>query len=215
MPRPVEPARVRHLYRLHFADARRERLFVSSVSFFGTFAAVRALTHAIRRGLGPFRNLSMGGTHIHHAVWGIGTLLGVGYAWLAGVGTAGPQPPGRASTVTAGLYGAGAALTLDEFALWLNLEDVYWTREGRESVDAVILFGALLSIGLWGGPFFRALVREARGRCARLPGEAGRVEPRSRRSTALQKARQDLGTGQGEAHAMARVPARDEKVGAA
>jgi hypothetical protein len=58
------------------------------------------------------------------------------------------------------LYGAGAALTLDEFALWLNLEDVYWAREGRASIDAVILFGALLLIGVWGGRFLGALVRE-------------------------------------------------------
>jgi hypothetical protein len=49
---------------------------------------------------------------------------------------------------------------LDEFALWLNLEDVYWAREGRASIDAVILFGALLSIGVWGGGFLRALLRE-------------------------------------------------------
>ena len=47
-----------------------------------------------------------------------------------------------------------AALTLDEFALWLNLKDVYWAREGRESIDAVVLFGALLAIGAWGSPLF-------------------------------------------------------------
>ena len=58
------------------------------------------------------------------------------------------------------LYGIGAALTLDEFALWLRLEDVYWTREGRESIEAVLLFGALLSVGLWGAAFLRALVAE-------------------------------------------------------
>lgn len=58
------------------------------------------------------------------------------------------------------LYGIVAALTLDEFALWLNLRDVYWAREGRESIDAVILFGSFLLIGLWGGPFLSALVRE-------------------------------------------------------
>jgi hypothetical protein len=60
------------------------------------------------------------------------------------------------------LYGASAAITLDEFALWLDLRDVYWGKEGRESVDAVLLFGGALSIGLWGAPFFRDLMREAR-----------------------------------------------------
>ena len=55
-------------------------------------------------------------------------------------------------------YGVGAALTLDEFALWLNLEpDAYWSREGRLSIDAIILFGSLLAVGAWGAPFFRAL----------------------------------------------------------
>jgi hypothetical protein len=58
------------------------------------------------------------------------------------------------------LYGAGAALTLDEFALWLNLEDVYWARQGRESIDAIVLFGSLLLIAIWGGGFFRAIGRE-------------------------------------------------------
>jgi hypothetical protein len=47
------------------------------------------------------------------------------------------------------------------FALWLRLEDVYWAREGRESIDAVILFGALLGVGTWGGRFSHALVRAA------------------------------------------------------
>jgi hypothetical protein len=59
------------------------------------------------------------------------------------------------------LYGIGAALTLDEFALWLNLQDVYWAEEGRASIDAVFLFGALMIVGLLGSGFFRLLAREA------------------------------------------------------
>ncbi len=57
----------------------------------------------------------------------------------------------RASRITSVTYGAAAALTLDEFALWLNLEDDYWTGKGRESIDAVVLFGSLLAIGALGG----------------------------------------------------------------
>jgi hypothetical protein len=53
------------------------------------------------------------------------------------------------------LYGVGAALTLDEFALWLNLQDVYWSPQGRSSIDAVILFGALLSASSWGFPLLK------------------------------------------------------------
>ena len=53
-------------------------------------------------------------------------------------------------------YGIGAALTLDEFALWLNLDAMaYWSRQGRESIDAIALFGALLAMGTWGAPLFR------------------------------------------------------------
>jgi hypothetical protein len=59
---------------------------------------------------------------------------------------------------TAVLYGAGSALTLDEFALWLRLEDDYWNKEGRLSIDAVILFGALLSITAGGASFFKELL---------------------------------------------------------
>jgi hypothetical protein len=147
------------LYRLNFRDPRRERLFLASSAFFVTFAGVRYIVHSIRAGRGPFRNVSAGNKHIHHLVWGILLLLVVGYAWLVQLGTGVGDPPRRWMRSTALLYGAGSALTLDEFALWLNLEDVYWAPEGRRSIDAVILFGAMLSVGFWGGPFFRALYR--------------------------------------------------------
>jgi hypothetical protein len=69
------------------------------------------------------------------------------------------KSPRLLSRITAILYGIGAALTLDEFALWFNLANVYWERAGRESVDAVILFLTVSSISLWGGAFFHSLVR--------------------------------------------------------
>lgn len=151
--------RVVELYFEHLAsDLRRERMFLASIAFFVTFGVVRAITHAIRAHVGPFHDITRGTEHLHHLVWGILLLLVVGYFWLGEVGTG----RGWASTLTAVLFGVGAALTLDEFALWLTFQDVYWSRQGRESVDAVILFGALLSSGVWGYPFFRALVREFR-----------------------------------------------------
>ena len=167
----MTPDRAAEIYRQEFSDTRRERLFLSSVSFFTTFAATRAITHAIRDGVGPFRNLTVGGRHFHHLVLGIAGLLGTGYLWLVEVDTAerttGPDAAARhtgrddvLAKSTSILYGGAAALTLDEFALWLDLEDVYWTKQGRASVDAVVLFGGLLSIGLWGGPFFKRLFRE-------------------------------------------------------
>jgi hypothetical protein len=94
-------------------------------------------------------------------VWGILLLLLVGYAWLLQIGTGQGRGSRWASRGMSFLYGLGAALTLDEFALWLNLRDVYWDREGRASIDAVLLFGGLLAIGIWGGRFFRALFKEA------------------------------------------------------
>jgi CRP-like cAMP-binding protein len=144
------------LYRCHFRDPRRELMFLSSISFFVTFLAVRGIVTAIRNNVGPFHNVSAGGTHIHHLVWGIGLLLIVGYMWLMQASIPINQDR-RWHRVTAVLFGIGAALTLDEFALWLKLADVYFTPEGQKSIQAVIVFGALLSIGVWGGPFLRGL----------------------------------------------------------
>jgi hypothetical protein len=82
----------------------------------------------------------------------------VGFCWLIEVGTGTKSSSLLASRLMSLLYGVGAALTLDEFYLWLNLEDsAYWTREGRVSLDAVLLFGAALLIGIWGRGFLKAL----------------------------------------------------------
>jgi hypothetical protein len=90
-------------------------------------------------------------------VIGIFLLLAVGYGWLVEFGTGSSSSSVFASRLMSLLYGAGAALTLDEFALWLNLRDVYFTPEGRSSIDAIILFGSLLAIGAWGAPLFSAI----------------------------------------------------------
>jgi hypothetical protein len=154
-------SKLSHSYGKYFADdPRRERLFLASLGFFAGFGASRAITHAILHRVGPFRNLSIGGRHLHHMVFGIGGLLGVGYLWLVLLGV---SPKGkRMSNATAVGYGVASAMTLDEFALWLNLEDVYWAKQGRQSVDAVAIFGGLLSIGIWGGPFLLGTARELR-----------------------------------------------------
>ena len=148
--------RLKELYTFHFQDERRERLFLASIGFLLTFGIVRGITYLIRAGIGPFHNVSSGGLHIHHLVWGILILILVGYVWLIeqGVGS------NWIASVTAILFGVGTALILDEFALWLNLQDVYWTGTGRESIDAVIIFISLLSVGIWGGPFLREVAKE-------------------------------------------------------
>jgi hypothetical protein len=153
-------SRLRGIYEAHFPQTPRERLFLSSVAFFVTIAVVRTLTFLIHNQIGPFHDIYMRGRHIHHLVWGIMLLMIVGYCWLIEAGTGGADSHTWAGRLLSMLYGVGAALTLDEFALWLNLQDVYWAREGRASIEAIFLFGALLSIGIYGGAFFRAIARE-------------------------------------------------------
>lgn len=159
-------------YRHNFRDHRRERLFLASLAFFVAFGITRLITHAVRADWLPKLHFFYRETHVHHLVWGILLLLAVGYGWILGAGN-----DGRGTSPTAGrwlslLYGVGAALTLDEFALWLNLKDVYWEKEGRASIDAVSLFGGLISVGLWGGPFLRAVGRQL-ARLARLASFRG------------------------------------------
>ena len=100
---------------------------------------------AIRAGRGPFHDVAVGGRHIHHLVWGIWLALGSGFLSIA------LRPEGFWAEALAVLFGIGAGLTLDEFALWLRLDDVHWTKEGRASLDAVIvaaLLGGLVVLGL-------------------------------------------------------------------
>ena len=141
-------------------DRPQRRMFLASVSFFLTFLAVRLLVKSITHHVGPFGYVEMGGRHIHHLVWGILLLLATGYAGIAEWGRGETPIEILQSRLIALSYGIGAALTLDEFALWLNLDAAaYWSREGRESIDAVVLFGALLAIGTWGAPLFRRIAR--------------------------------------------------------
>jgi hypothetical protein len=87
-------------------------------------------------------------------------LLLVGYGWLLDLGRSHSPTAILLSRLMSISYGVGAALTLAEFALWLNLEpDAYWSSASRESIDAVILFGGILAVGAWGAPFFRGLNR--------------------------------------------------------
>ena len=154
----LQLTRLGFLVRSTIPDRPRQRMFLASVSFLLTFVGVRTLVYRIATHEGMFQWVVVRGTHIHHLVWGILILLLVGYGWLADLGRS--HTPisiffGRLMAVS---YGAGAALTLDEFALWLNLSpDAYWSRQGRLSIDAVILFGALLGVGAWGSPFFKGL----------------------------------------------------------
>ena len=134
-----------HRELIALVSGRRALVGWMVAAFLMTFLVTRAVTRAIRRGSGPFRDASVGGIHLHHEVYGIFLLLGTGTAEFAYQ----PGPPWL--QVLAASFGVGAALTLDEFALWLRLEDVYWAREGRSSVDAVLValvVGCLLLVGM-------------------------------------------------------------------
>jgi hypothetical protein len=103
-------------------DRPRRRLFVAAVSFFLTFGGVRAVVYAILHQIPPFHFIEAGGRQIHHLVFGIIILLPVGYGWLCEIGVGSDHTSIFLSRLMAILYGVGAALTLDEFALWLNPE---------------------------------------------------------------------------------------------
>jgi hypothetical protein len=156
----LELTRLGFLVRTTIPDRPRRRMFLASVAFFFTFLGVRLLVSLVIHQHGPFEWVMVRGRHIHHLVWGILILLLVGYGWLLDLGRSHSPTSIFFSRLMSIGYGVGAALTLDEFALWLDLEpDAYWSRTGRLSIDAVILFGSILAIGAWGAPFFRAMQR--------------------------------------------------------
>ncbi|GGW83505.1 hypothetical protein [Streptomyces lomondensis] len=120
-------------------------LLLALVSFVLTFLITRMITRLIRAGKGPFRNISgSGGVHVHHVVPGVVLTLIGGFGAVAG----GAQGVGPA--VSAVVFGIGAGLVLDEFALVLHLADVYWTEAGRKSVEVVVLTAALVGLLLIG-----------------------------------------------------------------
>jgi hypothetical protein len=141
-------ASIASAYRAGIVDTGRETQFLFFVSFLVTFGFIRTSAHMIRAQVSWWPgNVKVGGTHIHHLVWGILLLLINGYVGVA----IHPGDPWR--DIVAVLFGVGTGLTLDEFALWLNLKDVYWEKEGRASIDAVMIAAALsgmLLVGLRG-----------------------------------------------------------------
>ncbi len=137
---------VRHAYRHHVRELGQEPRLLGALAFLIAFLAVRIITHAIRNHLGPFQDIEAANVHIHHVVPGLVLVLLAGLLDLVD----------EARRVRALLFGVGAALVLDEFALVLNLADVYWAPQGRESIDAVVIFAAVLLVFALGGGFWRA-----------------------------------------------------------
>ena len=128
-------------YHRYLVDTGRSATLWLVLGFVITYAATRWITLRIRaRTAGDegqdgsaVKDVFIGGVHVHHQVWGILLILVVGLLEFRF------NPPSPWQEVLAALFGAGAALALDEFALWFHLQDVYWTPEGRKSIDAVMV----------------------------------------------------------------------------
>jgi hypothetical protein len=125
---------------LDTADQRAGLLLLGGMLL--SFGFIRFSTRMIRAEVSWWPgNVTPGGLHIHHLVFGIVFMMGAGFLGFA------LQPSSPGLEILAALFGIGMGLTLDEFALWLHLEDVYWSEEGRSSVDAVI-FAAIIGGGI-------------------------------------------------------------------
>lgn len=137
-------------YRSGISGPGKELHFVVLIAFLASFGFIRTSAHMIRAQVSwwPGNVQTKSGTHIHHLVWGILLLIATGYTGVA------VRPGSPFDIMAAALFGIGLGLTLDEFALWLNLEDVYWQQKGRQSIDAVIVAAALLTMALIGLQFF-------------------------------------------------------------
>ena len=164
---PEAPLR-RRLHDVYDAqrDRTRQSLLVAWLAFAVTFGALRALTYAVHHGVGPFGDVSVGGTHVHHYVWGIGLLMAVGLGSLI------VDSP-RYNPWIGLAYGVGCALVIDEFALLIDLRDVYWSNEGRSSIDAALLVIAALGSYLSAATFWQGAANEIAHSLRRRRGGPG------------------------------------------
>jgi hypothetical protein len=140
-------------YDRHIQVPGKETHFLILLAFVCSFGFIRTSAHMIRAQVSwwPGNVETKGGTHVHHLVWGILLLLSMGYL---GISTDLPSPWFEFVAIA---FGIGMGLTLDEFALWLNLQDVYWQDKGRQSIDAVVVTTAMLVIALLGLEFWIAV----------------------------------------------------------
>jgi hypothetical protein len=160
-------------FRHHVVKRGREASFWIALSFLVTFGFVRYITYSIRKkNLATKKNPQLaqehhsrigfhdivlpGGLHIHHAVPGIFLALTAGYLGLV--------TEKKAIRPISIMYGIGSALALDEFALWLELRDVYWSKDGRRSFDAVAIAGSLFMGGFALSEFGGAIIRDIHAR---------------------------------------------------
>lgn len=167
------PTEVRRAFKEELSPGRQSAT-LSWLSFTVTFAVVRLITHRIRgrnsdgdtnqeEHHGGLHDISVRGVHLHHYLWGILTVSSVAGLSLR------VEERIRRHPLMALAYGIGMGLIVDEFALLLDLKDVYWAKEGRTSVDLAIALSAATGTALAAGP---VLSRLRRNRVQPVPGRA-------------------------------------------
>src|SRR5689334_12025671 len=125
----------------------KQGLFLVLVGFLLSFSFIRMSTRLMRSPKVPWwpgSVVSEGGVHVHHLVFGIATMMLAGTLGFAALG----HNPW--AELCAFAFGIGAGLTIDEFALWVYLDDVYWAEEGRSSIDATVIAAAVMALLLLG-----------------------------------------------------------------
>lgn len=153
-------------------DRTHQSLLNAAVAFTVTFGVLRLLTYGIREGFLPWGNIVARGLHIHHYVWGVALLLIIGLVSLV------VDTP-RYNPWLGAVYGVASALVIDEFALLLNLRDVYWSTEGRLSVDIALGLIAISCIYFAAMSFWRRLGHELLVSVRKRWGDRNQSEPRA------------------------------------
>jgi hypothetical protein len=148
---------LRHAGETHLNFRRRSSLRLLA-SFLITFALIRLLTYSIHNNLGPFHDIVIGGgsggtIHIHHYMWGLFLIAICGFLALS-------LDAAKWHPWLAIPFGIGLALVLDEFALLLQLKDVYWAQQGRISVDIGVVVAAGLLLYYLGQCYWHDVVAE-------------------------------------------------------
>ncbi len=131
----------------HLVAHDRQGVFLVLVGFVLSFAFIRMSTRLMRSPRVPWwpgSVVSDSGVHLHHLVFGIVTMMIAGTLGFAALG----HSPW--TEICAFFFGVGAGLTIDEFALWVHLEDVYWAKEGRSSIDATVIAAAAMGLVVLG-----------------------------------------------------------------
>src|SRR5215218_1930257 len=157
-------------FQREIVDTGRLASFLFFVALLGTFGFIRTSTWMIKAQVSWWPgNVQVGGTHVHHLVWGICAMMIFGYVGLV------IQPDSPWQEIVTVLFAIGMGLTLDEFALWVELKDVYWEKEGRKSIDAMIVAGCLSGALLVGFSAWTTLADNVESEVFAVVGAVGLV----------------------------------------